>query len=77
MKCVGLILGSLYKIAKANLAVGEASVEQNKAAVVQSQEIRKRAQRNLYASEEALVQSDGAVDTELSALYKALGGGWQ
>jgi multidrug efflux system outer membrane protein len=35
------------------------------------------AQRNLYASEDALVQSDHAVDSDLIALYKALGGGWQ
>jgi multidrug efflux system outer membrane protein len=35
------------------------------------------AQRNLYASEDALTQSDRAVDTDLIALYKALGGGWE
>ena len=33
------------------------------------------AQRSLYASEDALVQSTGAVSTDLVALYKALGGG--
>jgi multidrug efflux system outer membrane protein len=35
------------------------------------------AQRNLYATEDALTQSERAVDTDLIALYKALGGGWQ
>lgn len=35
------------------------------------------AQRSLYVSEEALVQSDTAIVTNLIALYKALGGGWE
>jgi len=35
------------------------------------------AQRALYSSEDALVQSDMAVVTDLIALYKALGGGWE
>jgi len=35
------------------------------------------AQRALYVSEEALVQSDTAIITDLIALYKALGGGWE
>jgi multidrug efflux system outer membrane protein len=35
------------------------------------------AQLNLYTSENALVQSTGTVDTNLVALYKALGGGWE
>ncbi len=35
------------------------------------------AQRDLYSSEDALVQSNRAVDTDLIALYKALGGGWE
>ncbi len=35
------------------------------------------AQLNLYNSENALVQSTNAVDTNLVALYKALGGGWE
>ncbi|MDP3182300.1 MAG: efflux transporter outer membrane subunit [Desulfobaccales bacterium] len=35
------------------------------------------AQRSLYTSEDALVQSTRAVDTNLVALYKALGGGWE
>jgi NodT family efflux transporter outer membrane factor (OMF) lipoprotein len=34
------------------------------------------AQRSLYASQEALVQSTGRVSTNLVALFKALGGGW-
>lgn len=34
------------------------------------------AQRALYLSEEALVQSDTAIVTNMIALYKALGGGW-
>jgi len=35
------------------------------------------AQRSLYVTEEALVLSDTAVITDLIALYKALGGGWE
>ncbi len=34
------------------------------------------AQRSLFVSEDALVQSTGTVSTNLVALYKALGGGW-
>ncbi len=35
-----------------------------------------QAQRSLYETEDALVQSNGTVSTNLVALYKALGGGW-
>jgi len=35
------------------------------------------AQHSLYTSEDALVQSTCNVDTNLIALYKALGGGWE
>ncbi len=35
------------------------------------------AQLNLYTSENALAQSTSTVDTNLVALYKALGGGWE
>jgi NodT family efflux transporter outer membrane factor (OMF) lipoprotein len=35
------------------------------------------AQRSLYATQDALVQSNRSLDTDLIALYKALGGGWQ
>jgi multidrug efflux system outer membrane protein len=34
------------------------------------------AQRSLYATQDALVQSTGSVSTDLVALFKALGGGW-
>jgi multidrug efflux system outer membrane protein len=34
------------------------------------------AQRSLYASEDALIQSTGNVSTDLVAIFKALGGGW-
>ena len=34
------------------------------------------AQRSLLASQDALVQSNVAVSTDLVSLYKALGGGW-
>jgi outer membrane protein TolC len=34
------------------------------------------AQRSLYASEDALIQSTGSVSANLVALFKALGGGW-
>ncbi len=36
-----------------------------------------QAQGALYATEDALVKSTGTVSTNLVALYKALGGGWQ
>jgi outer membrane protein, multidrug efflux system len=35
------------------------------------------AQRSLYASEDALVQSTRSITTDVAALYKALGGGWE
>ena len=35
------------------------------------------AQSSLYNSQDALVQSNRAVATDLVALYKALGGGWE
>jgi multidrug efflux system outer membrane protein len=35
------------------------------------------AQRSLYVSEQALVQSTHDISTDLVALYKALGGGWK
>jgi outer membrane protein TolC len=35
------------------------------------------AQRSLFASEDALVQSTRNLSTNLVALYKALGGGWE
>lgn len=35
------------------------------------------AQQSLFGSQDALVQSDRTIATDLVALYKALGGGWQ
>jgi NodT family efflux transporter outer membrane factor (OMF) lipoprotein len=35
------------------------------------------AQRNLFTSEDALVQADRSIALDLIALYKGLGGGWQ
>jgi len=35
------------------------------------------AQNSLYAAENALVQSNSNISTDLIALYKALGGGWE
>jgi NodT family efflux transporter outer membrane factor (OMF) lipoprotein len=35
------------------------------------------AERSLYAAENALVQSNCSITTDLIALYKALGGGWE
>jgi NodT family efflux transporter outer membrane factor (OMF) lipoprotein len=35
------------------------------------------AQRSLYQSQDALAQSDQAIASDLVALYKALGGGWE
>jgi outer membrane protein TolC len=34
-------------------------------------------QRSLYLSQDALIESDRAVSSDLIALYKALGGGWE
>lgn len=36
-----------------------------------------QAQRDLYAAQDALVQSERNVSSDLVALYKALGGGWE
>jgi outer membrane protein TolC len=36
-----------------------------------------QAQRSLFLSKDALVQSDRTVVTNLIAIYKALGGGWE
>jgi NodT family efflux transporter outer membrane factor (OMF) lipoprotein len=65
----------------------ERAVEENRRAVELSTELYQRgqvefldllnAQRSLLASEDALVQSDSTVVTNLIALYKALGGGWE
>jgi len=35
------------------------------------------AERSLFASQTALSQSKAAISTDLVALYKALGGGWE
>jgi multidrug efflux system outer membrane protein len=35
------------------------------------------AERSLFASQDALAVSDGAISLNLVALYKGLGGGWQ
>jgi len=35
------------------------------------------AQESLYSSENALVQSKSNIITDIIALYKALGGGWE
>jgi outer membrane protein TolC len=34
-------------------------------------------QRSLYQSQDALIESERAVSSDLIALYKALGGGWE
>jgi len=63
------------------------AVEENRRAVEYSTELYQRglvefldllnAQRSLLVSEGALVESDSTVVTNLIALYKALGGGWE
>jgi multidrug efflux system outer membrane protein len=63
------------------------SVEANRKAVELSTALYSRglveflnvlnAQRSLFSSEDALAQSDRTVVTNLIALYKALGGGWE
>jgi outer membrane protein TolC len=35
------------------------------------------AERSLYQAQDALVQSDKTVTTDVIALYKSLGGGWE
>jgi len=35
------------------------------------------AERSLYQAQDALVQSDRTVSTDLISLYKSLGGGWE
>ncbi|MDB5299718.1 MAG: transporter, partial [Phycisphaerales bacterium] len=35
------------------------------------------AERSLFGTETALTASDTTIATDLAALYKALGGGWQ
>ena len=35
------------------------------------------AQRELFITQQALADSTTAVDTDLVAIYKALGGGWE
>ena len=35
-----------------------------------------QSERDLYANEDQLAQSQAAISTNLIALYKALGGGW-
>jgi len=35
------------------------------------------AERSLYQAQDALVQSDRTVSTDLVSLYKSLGGGWE
>jgi NodT family efflux transporter outer membrane factor (OMF) lipoprotein len=65
----------------------ESAVEANRRAVKLANELYKQgladflsvlqAQRDLFVSEDALVQSDSLVTSNLVALYKALGGGWE
>lgn len=64
-----------------------AAVESNKRAVALAQQRYNAgltdfltvldAQRQLYSAQDQLVQSDRTVSTNLVALYKALGGGWE
>lgn len=65
----------------------EGAVEANRKAVKLANDLYKQgltdflsvlqAQRDLFVSEDALVQSDSLVTSNLVALYKALGGGWE
>jgi len=65
----------------------QAAVSQNQTAVELSRELYTSglgdflavldAQRQLYGNEDLLAQSQTAVATNLIALYKALGGGWE
>ena len=63
------------------------AVEANRQAVALSKQLNEAgvvdflnvltAQQSLYQSEDQLAQSDQTVSTDLIALYKALGGGWE
>jgi hypothetical protein len=65
----------------------QAAVSQNQTALELSQELYTSglgdflavldAERQLYGNEDLLAQSQSAVTTNLIALYKALGGGWE
>ena len=65
----------------------QAAVSQNQTALELSQELYTSglgdflavldAERQLYGDEDLLAQSQTAVTTNLIALYKALGGGWE
>ena len=65
----------------------QAAVAQNQTALELSRELYTSglgdflavldAERQLYGSEDLLAQSQTAVTTNLIALYKALGGGWE
>ena len=57
-----------------NIKVQTARQEQ---ALIQYESAVLNAQLSLLSFQDELVQSDGAVTTNLVRLYKALGGGWQ
>ena len=79
-----LISYSREQLRRAHL---NASVEANKKAVLLARQRYDAgltdflsvldAQRSLFSAEDSLVQSDRTVSTNLVALYKALGGGWE
>ena len=61
-------------VAHSQLAV-DLATEQYKAGLVDFLSVLD-AQRDLYANEDQLVQSQTSVTTNLVGLYRALGGGW-
>ncbi len=74
-----------YEIAKANVGVGQAAIEQSKAVDLSTQLYRQGqtdflnvlvAERALATAEDAWVQSERSITTDVISLYKALGGGW-
>lgn len=68
--------GSLRQAVEENRQSVALSKQLNEAGVVDFLNVL-TAQQSLYQSEDQLAQSDQTVSTDLIALYKALGGGWE
>lgn len=67
---------ALFEAVEANRQAVDLATQQYQQGVVDFLTVLE-AQRTLYAADDSLVQSDARVSSNLVALYKALGGGWQ
>jgi len=67
---------SIAEAVKANLKAVELSTRLYQNGVIEFLNLLD-AQRSLFATQDALIQSDRNIATDLIALYKALGGGWE